>query len=122
MKIEILKKESDKEKAINILSETGSELLIFLPFSESINDAPKYVSTVRDSVAKITPPFDYNELEKWWHEGNWQIISPVNTNYVPINTFRNNETELKNKLSENQISIIIDSFHDDKEWKIVKET
>jgi hypothetical protein len=118
MKRTILKTESSKQELINRLSDDGNKLLVFF---DDLADAPSTVNVVEEGVAIVSPPYDYESLERWWYYGNWQAVSPVNQEYIPFDTFKSTDQNIECALQDNQLSIIIDCFHDDVEWNVAEK-
>lgn len=118
MKRTILKKESSKRALINRLSADGNNLLIFF---DDLADVPSTVEVVKEGVAIVSPPYDYESLEKWWYYGNWQAVSPVNQEYRPFDTFKSTDQDIECALHDNRLTIIIDCFHDDVEWNVAEK-
>ena len=111
----IITKDKDKRALISRLSEAGAELALFY------DDVPETLprnTEVRDGVAIIPAPYDFDELEKFWNYGNWNLISPAKTDYKPLNTFKLSDSEIAQAMSLRGLSLIIDSFHDNIEWKV----
>jgi len=118
MKRTILKKESSKRELINRLSSDRRKLLVFFDY---LDDAPPTVEVIKEGVAIVSPPYDYESLEKWWYYGNWQAVSPVNKKYKPFDTFKAADQDIECALKDNEISIIIDCFYDDVEWNVAEK-
>ena len=77
---------------------------------------------VSESITLVTPPYNYEMLEKWLYPGNWQAIFPGNKSYQPFNTFKAEGTEIEKRMKAANIRLIVDSFHDDIEWNVIEET
>ena len=115
MTTRVITKDKDKRAVISRLSEAHAQLALFydgLPQTLPSNIA------VQDGVAIISAPYDFDELEKLWDYGNWNLISPAKTDYHPLDTFRISDSEIAQAMSLHGLSIIIDSFHDNIEWKV----
>jgi len=97
------------------LSEEGRELLLFC---EELPAQPARSSALRPGVWGRTPPHDNDELERCLYEGNWQAISPALLDYQPFDTFRASAERINGVMQGLGLSILIDAFHDDIEWKI----
>ena len=111
----VITKDKDKRALISRLSEAGAELALFY------DDLPETLprnTEVREGVAIISAPYDFDELEKLWAYGNWNLISPVKTDYEPLNTFKLSDSEIAQAMSLHGLSLVIDSFHDNIEWKV----
>ena len=115
MKSRVLKKDKLKRELINALSTQDAELIIFY---DDFPELPNNITAIRDGVARITSPYDYDALEKWWYYGNWLLISPYNPEFEPFNTFRSSDEEISRVMEAHNVALIIDSFHDDIEWKV----
>ena len=73
---------------------------------------------VSESAFLVHPPYDYETLEKWLYLGNWQAVSPGSFAYQPINTFKSKPTEIEQRMAEADVTLLIDSFHDDVDWNV----
>lgn len=111
----VITRDKDKRALISKLSEAHAELALFY---DDLPEAPPYVNLVQDGVAIIPAPYDYDELEKWWYYGNWNLISPAKTDFEAFNTFKHSDAEIAKVMRLHGLSMIIDSFHDDIEWKV----
>ena len=119
MRARIMKGESEKRALIGRLSDEKRTLMFF--YEEPCREEVPHES-VSEYITLIHPPYDYDNLEKWLYRGNWQAISPANSNYQPFNTFKTSGTEIGQIMEEFQLKLIIDSFHDDIEWNVIEET
>ena len=117
MKIQIFKSEHEKRGLIQRLSNDGIELAVY--FDEDPDGSFSY-RAIRPGLLVVVPPFDFDVLEQWWYYGNWQAIAPVSPGYEPFDTFRSSETKIKRCLEVHNLSMIIDSFHDDAEWNVIE--
>lgn len=118
MQTRILKKDSEKQALIRRLSDEGRTLMFFYE-EEPGEDVPH--ERVSASITEVHPPYDYETLEKWLYLGNWQAIFPSNKNYRPFNTFRSSAADTEQRMQQAKIKLIVDSFHDDIEWKVIEE-
>jgi hypothetical protein len=117
MKIERFKSEAKKRALIERLSIENSELAVY--FEEEPDGTFSYRS-IQPGLIVIMPPYDFDALNRWWYYGNWQAIAPVDPGYKPFDTFRSTDAQIAHKLETHTVSIIIDSFHDDTEWKVIE--
>ena len=111
----VITKDKDKRALISRLSGAHAELALFC---DDLAEVPPRAKELREGVVVISPPYDFDELEKSWHYGNWNLISPVKTDYEPRNTFKLSDSEIVQAMRLHGISLIIDSFHDNIEWKV----
>src|SRR5260370_32767134 len=119
MRARMLEKKLDKKVLISRLSSEKRPLMIFY---EDPPGPDLTCERVSDSIKLIRPPYDYGTLEKWLYLGNWQAIFPPNRDYQPFDTFRTDESVIEQRMKQGKVEIIIDSFHDDIEWKVIEET
>jgi hypothetical protein len=115
MQSRILKKEADKQSLLRRLSAEQCRLMIFY---EDV--PPDHIPHEKagECVFLLHPPYNYKVLEQWLYLGNWQAIFPANKNYQSFDTFRTEDFEIERKMRTANIALIIDSFHDDIEWKL----
>lgn len=119
MHITVLRKDSDKQALVRRLSECKIPLLFF--YEEEPGESVPH-ERVDESITLVYPPYNYDMLEKWLYLGNWQAVFPANRQYTPFNTFKAKDSEIKQRMNEAKVKIIIDSFHDDIEWNVCEET
>jgi hypothetical protein len=117
MRVEKLNAETKKRALIERLSADKTELAVY--FDEEPNGAFA-CRVVEPGLIVIIPPYDFDALDRWWYYGNWQAIAPVDPGYEPFDTFRSTDAQIERKLEMHKVSIIIDSFHDDTEWKVIE--
>jgi hypothetical protein len=111
----VITKDEDKRALISRLSRAHAELALFC---EELAEPPPGSKELRNGVVVIPPPYDFDELEKSWSYGNWNLISPAKTHYEPLNTFKLADSEIAQAMRFHGLSLIIDSFHDNIEWKV----
>ena len=92
----IITRDEDKRALISRLSEVGAELALFY---EDLPETLPRNTEVRDGVAIISAPYDFDELEKFWNYGNWNLISPAKTDHKPLNTFKLSDCEIAQAMS-----------------------
>ena len=117
MKIEIVSGENRKRAIIERLSRNGAELGIYI--DEEPRDTFKWKKLDNGAIA-IVPPYDYGVLSEWWYVGNWQAVSPPSLGYSPVDTFRTPDEEIEERFKAGGLTVLIDSFHDDTDWKVVE--
>jgi hypothetical protein len=117
MQSKILKKETDKEALIRRLSAEQCSLMVFYEETPPAHIAHQKLN---EFIFLLHPPYDYQILEQWLYIGNWQAIFPPNENYKFFNTFRTKNVEIKQRMLVDNISLIIDSFHDNIEWNVIE--
>ena len=115
MKSHIVKKDRAKRALINRLSAAKVKLKIYF---EDLDEGPSFVELTKPGIANILPPYDYDELESWWYVGNWILVAPNTATIDPVNCFRMSDRELSQLMESQQVSLLIDCFHDDIEWKV----
>jgi len=115
----VTRKKSEKKALIEKLSDANYSLMFFY---EEQPDAGLNSEHIGESVNVIHPPYDYDSLKKWLYCGNWQAIYPPNKAFEPFDTFRTSDVEIQNIMQKFGVQLIIDSFPDDIEWKVVDET
>lgn len=118
MRTTILRKDQDKQALIQRLSDQNMSLMFF--YEEDPGESVMH-EKVDESIYLVHPPYDYNTLGKWLYLGNWQAVFPANREYKPFNTFKTENAGIEKQVSESRVKLIIDSFHDDTEWKVIEE-
>lgn len=118
MQVRILKNEADKRALIARLSGQQRSLMFYY---DEIPDECLLHEKLGDSIYLIHPPYDYDSLNKWLYLGNWQAIFPGRPDFQPLNTFKANDSEIALHMKHAQIHLIIDSFHDNIEWKVIEQ-
>jgi hypothetical protein len=111
----ILKKESEKQTLINLLSEKNAPLMFF--YDEEPGAEIPYAK-VGEFITLVHPPYNYETLESWLRLGNWQAISPENDIYQPLSIIKMKANEIEQHMKEYQVAILIDAFHDNTEWAV----
>lgn len=119
MRVNVIKKRQDKQELIDKLSAQNITLMFF--YDEDPEDKLSY-EKVGEDIYLIHPPYYYKTLKNWLYLGNWQAVVPSNTQYKPFDTFRTKEKEIEKQMDAFGISLIIDSFHDNIEWKVIEKT
>ena len=117
MKIKSIKTNLEKAKILKECSDSGKHLSCY--YDEEPETNIKNIRKMSDNKYLIIPPYQYDQLENWLSLGNWQIIHPDQSEYKFINTFKLSEDEIKNHIDNNQIELLIDSFHDNIEWNVI---
>lgn len=115
MRAQLLKKDVEKRALLNRLSTAGAALMFFYEEEPGEHIRHDRVST---SVALVHSPYDYETLEKWLYLGNWQAVFPRSMNYEPFNSFKATLAEVERRMRAANITLLIDSFHDDIEWNV----
>ena len=116
MDIKTTKSEDEKARLIRSLSNAGVSLTI--GFDEPIDVDLKHEINSNGTVT-VFPPYDYATLEKWLYTGNWLAYHPNNIDFKGFDIFRASDDIIATQMNEFGFTILIDSFHDDIEWKIV---
>lgn len=119
MKARVITKDSERAALLKRLSDEGVSLMFFY---EEAPPASIPHEAVGDEVWLIHPPYGHDQLEKWLYLGNWQAISPGNRAYRPFNSFKSDAAEIAVRLREAGVKLLIDSFHDDREWHVIEDT
>src|SRR5688572_28122824 len=98
----IITEDKDKRALISKLSEARAELALFY---EDVSEALPCAKVVRNGGAIISAPYDFDELEKYWDYGNWQLISPAKTEFESLDTFRRSDGEIAQVMGLHGLSI-----------------
>ena len=106
---------ADKRDLIRRLSEQGLDFALFF---DDIPDGLNLITKLDEGVAVVSAPYDFDSLEKIWYSGNWHLVVPAKADFHPKDTFKMSETEINQLMQGSGLSIIVDSFHDNSEWKI----
>lgn len=110
--------ESERSPLFQKLSDSGKELT--LRYDEEPIDYNGIENVAIQQTGShehlIRPPFTYDFLSDWLSFGNWTAFTPAVKGLPNIDSFRKEEEAL-NLLSEFGIEVLIDSFHDDVNWK-----
>ncbi len=115
MRVRIISKDQDKRELIQDLSSQGSEVALYM---DDLCNVPSRSKLVREGLVIIKSPLDFEELEKAWYYGNWSLTCPAVTDYSPLNTFVQPDEVVADKMRGLGLSVIIDSFHDNTDWKV----
>lgn len=118
MHIKLITKDSEKQELMKRLSDQQVSLMFF--YEEKTGENVSHV-IVEESITLMHPPFDYEMLKQWLYLGNWQAISPGNKAFQTFNTFKTKNFEIEQRMKEAKVKIIIDSFHDDREWNVIEK-
>lgn len=119
MKARVITKDSEKAALLKRLSDERVSLMVFY------EDAPPASiphEIVGDEAWLIHPPYEHDHLKTWLYLGNWQAISPGSLAYRPFNSFKSDAAEIDARLREAGVKLLIDSFHDDREWHVIEDT
>jgi hypothetical protein len=111
----VITKDKEKRALISKLSEAHAELALFY---DDLQEPLPRAKQIRHGVAVMFAPYDFDELEKSWKYGNWNLIAPANTAYAFLDTFRLSDSEIAHAMQLHGLSLILDSFHDNIEWKV----
>jgi hypothetical protein len=119
MQSRVTRKESEKKALIEKLSGANYSLMFFY---DEPPDVELSTEPIGENVNVIHPPYNYDSLERWLYCGNWQAIYPPNKAFEPFDAFRTSDVEIQNIMQKFGVKLIIDSFPDDIEWKLMDET
>jgi len=115
----ILESDFDKAALIKRLSDKRHSLMVF--FEDQ--PGPKLsFEKVSETITLLNPPYEYEALKDWLYLGDWQGIFPASRSFQPFDTFRTEESVIEQRMKEAHVELIIDSFHDDIEWKVIEIT
>lgn len=111
----IITKDQDRRAVLQKLSAAGEDLALFCEDFEATTPRAK---RVRAGVATLSAPFNFDELERCWYCGNWNLIAPAKTDFEPLDTFRQSDAQIAHVMQLHGLVVLVDSFHDNIEWKV----
>ena len=115
MRSHIITRDEDKRELIERLSNEGADLALFC---DDLAEALPNSIEARESVSIVRAPYNFDELERSWYYGNWCLIHPANIDFSPIDTFRSPSAKIDQAMRSYGVTLLIDSFHDNIEWKV----
>ena len=74
-----------------------------------------------EKVYFVHPPYSYRLLKGWLAYGGWRVSIPSDREIPVFDTFREDDSKIIETLDEIGVEILIDSFHDNIEWKVYRK-
>ncbi len=119
MIIKTIKTEQEKIELIQACA--GDELTLLFLYDEDPGTLLEAGSVERigENRYLVSTPYSFETLTPWLRFGNWQAVYPENADYGSFNTFKSSDKEIEDFMNAHSLVLLIDSFYDDTEWKVI---
>lgn len=116
----IIRRDAEKKALIRRISDEGLDIAVYYPEPDELPHPALSSERRPDGSFLIRAPYEYEPLRDWLYCGNWQAIHPPVERFRGVDAFRVRPEVLDATFERFGIMLLIDSFHDDIEWKVVE--